>query len=62
MKTKFLTITGLLLVIIGLMAAGCAQPTRYPEHMNPRPFYNESWWGSDPVCSPGCPTGLSGRW
>jgi len=53
--------TGLLL-LIGLMAAGCAQPTPYPKHVNPRPFYNDSWWGTDPVCSPGCPTGQSGRW
>uniref|UniRef100_A0A7V6A3G0 Lipoprotein n=1 Tax=Desulfobacca acetoxidans TaxID=60893 RepID=A0A7V6A3G0_9BACT len=61
MKTWFFTLTGVLL-ITGLMIAGCAKPTVYPEHMNPRPFYNDSWWGSDPVCSPGCPTAPSGPW
>lgn len=21
-----------------------------------------SWWGTDAVCSPGCPPGVSGQW
>jgi hypothetical protein len=62
MMTRYVTMAGLLL-LIGLMIAGCAtKPTAYPEHVNPRPFYNDTWWGSDPVCSPGCPTGTSAPW
>ena len=60
MKTRFTSVVGLLL-LVGVLAAGCAKPSVYPEHMDPRPFYNDSWWGTDPVCSPGCPVGGS-RW
>ena len=61
MKTSWKCMLGML-VLAWLLAAGCATEGKYPQHMNPRPFYNDSWWGSDPVCSPGCPAGLSGRW
>jgi hypothetical protein len=64
MKTRFITMAGLLLLVglVGLLAAGCAQPTTYPAHMEPRPFYNDTWWGTDPVCSPGCPPGAQQTW
>ncbi len=61
MKTRFIGMLGLLL-FVALLAGGCAQPSVYPEHMNPRPFYQDTWWGSDPVCSPGCPTGAQTPW
>ncbi len=61
MKTRFTAMLGILLAA-GLMIAGCAKPSVYPEHMSPRPFYNDTWWGSDPVCSPGCPTGMGPGW
>jgi hypothetical protein len=51
-----------MIVLAGLFAAGCATEGKYPRKMNPRPFYNDSWWGSDPVCSPGCPGLPSGRY
>ncbi len=62
MKTRFIGTLGLLLLLVGLGAAGCATEGKYPQHMEPRPFYQDSWWGSDAVCSPGCPTGAQTPW
>ena len=59
MKTFLKCMLGMI-VLVGLLASGCATEGKYPRRMDPNPFYGTSWWGSDPVCSPGCPAGLSG--
>jgi hypothetical protein len=51
-----------MIMLIWLLAPGCATEGKYPQHMNPRPFYNDTWWGSDPVCSPGCPSAPAGQY
>jgi hypothetical protein len=61
MEIKFRNVLGLL-VLMGLLAAGCATSSTSSAPVNPRPFYNDSWWGTDPVCSPGCPSGMSPSW
>jgi hypothetical protein len=51
-----------MLLLIGLVAFACAPRSKVSTTMSPNPFYGDSWWGSDPVCSPGCPTGMGPGW
>ncbi|MDD2901782.1 MAG: hypothetical protein PHU44_05055 [Syntrophales bacterium] len=48
---------GMLLVL--LVLTGCASDPGVTPYQDRSANYN---WGSDAVCSPGCPTGMSGSW
>jgi hypothetical protein len=61
MKTRIITMGGML-VLIGLLAFSCAPRSTVSTTMSPNPFYGDSWWGSDPVCSPGCPSNTRPGW
>ena len=61
MKTRFMTMVGIIM-LVGLLAPGCAPKSTVSTTMSPRPFYSDSWWGTDPVCSPGCPAGTPHGW
>ena len=56
-------ILGSVLLAMLLLSAGCAtleaQATYSPR---PEPAFSRSWWGSDPVCAPGCPPGVGDGW
>uniref|UniRef100_A0A7C3Z4Z0 Lipoprotein n=1 Tax=Desulfobacca acetoxidans TaxID=60893 RepID=A0A7C3Z4Z0_9BACT len=61
MKPIAKTLLGIIL-LVWLLASGCATETavtaRTTPGTGPDPFYRDSWWGTDPVCSPGCPPGM----
>jgi hypothetical protein len=61
MKTRLIIMVGML-ALIGLLACACAPRSTVSTTMSPNPFYGDSWWGSDPVCSPGCPSGMGPSW
>lgn len=61
MKTRFIALLGTML-LVGALASGCGPTGKATTTATPRPFYNDSWWGTDPVCSPGCPLGASPSW
>ena len=61
MKTRFMTILAMFM-LVELLALSCAPRTTVSTTMSPNPFYESSWWGTDPVCSPGCPAGIPHRW
>ena len=50
-----------LLVVLCCLSLSCASgPQAYGEART-WGTYDTSWWGMDPVCSPGCPPGQSGQ-
>lgn len=58
---KKLICLGALLLILAL--AGCASVPEGRETLaSPRDRSANFNWGSDAVCSPGCPAGMSGSW
>jgi hypothetical protein len=59
MKNILITILALMLMT-WLLAPGCATTEQDVSRSMYRGYESRSWWGSDPTCSPGCPTGLSG--
>jgi hypothetical protein len=61
MKTSIKTMLGILL-LAGLLASGCATQGATSTQTSRDPFYSPSWWGMDPVCSPGCPPAMSPGW
>ncbi|MFZ2090085.1 MAG: hypothetical protein WAU47_16060 [Desulfobaccales bacterium] len=65
MKTRTKAILGMLL-LAGLLASGCATQgatgSATASGAARDPFYSPSWWGMDPVCSPGCPPAMSPGW
>ncbi len=51
------------MMLVCLLAPGCATEGSTPARAGSRPFDSPSWWGSDPTCSPGCPPSLpAGRY
>jgi len=52
----------LLLVVLCCLTVSCATgPEAYQAEAS-WGMDRKSWWGMDPVCSPGCPPGMSGGW
>jgi hypothetical protein len=47
------------IVLLLLVLAGCASDPGVTPSRDRSANYN---WGSDSVCSPGCPVGMSGSW
>jgi hypothetical protein len=58
MKNILITILALMLMT-WLLAPGCATTEQDVSRSMYRGYESRSWWGSDPTCSPGCPTGMS---
>lgn len=58
MKTRIFIMMGLMLVV-GCLTLACAPRTTTPTSVDMR---QETWWGSDPVCSPGCPPAMQHSW
>jgi hypothetical protein len=62
MKNILKTFVAIILLVC-LLAPGCATEGSTPARAGSRPFDSPSWWGSDPTCSPGCPPSLpAGRY
>ncbi len=50
-------------LLLMLALAGCAGQIEGGGTYSPRPAPSGNFnWGSDAVCSPGCPPGMSGSW
>ncbi len=45
------------------LLCGCGELERvYVPPGQGEPMRGSTWWGSDAVCSPGCPPGYGGSW
>ena len=61
MKTRIKVMLGILL-LVGILAIGCATEGTTTSKVSRDPFHSPTWWGMDPVCSPGCPPAMSPGW
>ncbi len=59
MKNMLLTLV-VLIMLTWLLAPGCATTEEAVSSSMYRGYETRSWWGDDPVCSPGCPPGMGG--
>lgn len=53
---KWITLTLVIFIL------GCASPREFVNPTGDPYGAGRSWWGTDAVCSPGCPVGTSGTW
>ncbi len=59
MKNILIAVLAIML-LVWLLAPGCATRDEAPTSALYRSYDTRSWWGDDPTCSPGCPPSLSG--
>jgi len=52
----------IILAALCCLIMSCATTTPQTRRVEPDPFYKQSWWGMDPTCAPGCPSGQAGGW
>ncbi|MBW1990750.1 MAG: hypothetical protein JRI59_01200 [Deltaproteobacteria bacterium] len=57
MRFRMVLLTLLLLVFLS-----CAGSRDYVNPTGDPYGAGRSWWGTDAICAPGCPVGMSGSW
>ncbi len=48
--------------LLFVLVLGCAGTREFVDPASDPYGAGRSWWGTDAVCSPGCPVGPSGSW
>jgi|GEM_PF-1650783 len=59
MKNILISVWAIMLLVM-LLAPGCATRDEAVSSSTWRGYETRSWWGDDPTCSPGCPPSLPG--